>query len=323
MAFAGRLTELQKKEIIGMYWLERAKVAEAITLVNRLAMSTTSTKESELYGFLGMNPEMREWVTDRVSRTLNEESFRVVNRQFEITIGVSILDVIRGNTPQLAARLGQIADVDNRNWEKLLFEVLLTNPLGYDGVSFFNAAHPQRDTSLAAQANLLTNTQVGKLDIATAASPTPLQVSDAVMGVIQYMLGIKDDWGNPLGSGCRQFLVLVPINFWSVFAQAFGLGIIQGASEAVNNPLQATSADGFQISFTARTELTSDPTPNSFYTFATDAPIKPFIAQSEYVNPVEINEDRVWRFKEFDIGFDVSRAVAPGMWQFATKATFS
>src|ERR1700733_5666780 len=53
----------------------------------------TSTGEAEVYPRLNMLPGLREWVGDRVVNSLSQVTFRIANRMFEETIGVSRTDI--------------------------------------------------------------------------------------------------------------------------------------------------------------------------------------------------------------------------------------
>src|SRR5690606_34181812 len=54
-----------------------------------VAMEVTSNTETEEYGWLGVFPNLREWVGDRHIHGLEAQGFAIKNRKFESTVKVS------------------------------------------------------------------------------------------------------------------------------------------------------------------------------------------------------------------------------------------
>ena len=77
--------------------------------VNRLAMRVSSNQASEDYGFLGMVPQMQEWIGGREAKYLREYSFNVRNKDFEATLGIKDKDMIRDKTGQIRVRVDELA----------------------------------------------------------------------------------------------------------------------------------------------------------------------------------------------------------------------
>lgn len=110
----------------------------------KLATVITSTTASNTYGWLGKFPQMREWVGDRVVKSIKEFGYTVSNKKNEATLGVSRTDIEDDNLGQyrtLAQAMGQEAsDFYSRELAKIL--VAGAASLCYDGQNFFDTDHP-------------------------------------------------------------------------------------------------------------------------------------------------------------------------------------
>lgn len=116
----------------------------AAPALSPLAMQVKSTSRQTHYPWLGLAPQMREWLGDRVSKSLSAYEYSIVNRKFESTITVKrddIEDDLTGTLAPVFERMGQMVQL---HVDTLLAEALEagTTALCYDGESFFGAAHP-------------------------------------------------------------------------------------------------------------------------------------------------------------------------------------
>lgn len=105
-----------------------------------------SVNESNIYAWLGQFPQMRKWVGDRIVKNLETFNYQVPNVDFESTVGVprnKILDDVWGVYGNLMAEMGLAAAMHP---DEVLFGLLqngaAATSLCYDGLSYFNAAHP-------------------------------------------------------------------------------------------------------------------------------------------------------------------------------------
>lgn len=113
----------------------------------QLAMVVPSTGYSIDYKFLLDFPGMREWIGDRVIKSLAGKKWEVVNKDWEATIGVKknhIEDDQLGLYNPIVAALGEEAAFHPNS----LFSSLITNggaALCFDGQFFFDIDHPVGD----------------------------------------------------------------------------------------------------------------------------------------------------------------------------------
>lgn len=113
------------------------------------AMEVPSTAGEERYGWLGQFPKVREWIGDRVYRSLKTHGYSLVNRDFEVTVEVDrnhIEDDKLGLYKPLMIELGRSAA---EHPDELCYETLkggFTSQC-YDGQAFFDTDHPVVDAN--------------------------------------------------------------------------------------------------------------------------------------------------------------------------------
>lgn len=109
-----------------------------------VATTVPSTGAQVNYKWLGEIPGMREWIDERVISNLEAHDFTIVNKDFEMTVGVDrndIEDEQLGTYAPLFAQMGHAAAVHP---SQLVYSLL---PKGftskcYDGQYFFDTDHP-------------------------------------------------------------------------------------------------------------------------------------------------------------------------------------
>ena len=307
------------RDIIGKFYA--ALAATAMGWTSKIAMLIESDQPSEEYKWLGMAPAMREWIGARMLAALRDSGMLIRNKDFEASIVIPKKDIRRDKTGQIDIRINDLARRANAHWAKLLSTFIAngtgqTSGLAYDGQYFFDTDHSEGDSGT--QLNLLAAAQVPALDVTTATAPTPLEVSKAVLGVIAYMLSLKDDQGEPINEDAKGFLVMTSPVLWPAFASAFSLPMLDsGASNILVN------LDGFTLEVVPNPRLTYT---TQFATFRTDAVAKPLIMQDEFGIQSEFlgeGSDYAFDNNAYKFGVQASRNVGYGMWQYAAHATLS
>lgn len=110
----------------------------------QVATRIPSTTESNTYGWLDDWPRLREWIGDRVVKSLADHGYVVPNRDFESTVGVKrtkIEDDTYGIYAPMMQSMGQSAAEFP---DELVFSLLaagFTSPC-HDGQNFFDDEHP-------------------------------------------------------------------------------------------------------------------------------------------------------------------------------------
>lgn len=287
--------------------------------------ATGSRQKTEHYKWLGQAPMMRKWVAGRHPQGLNQEAYTLDNEKFEATMDVENDDLNRGLGSQIRVRIQEMADGANEYPQLLASGAvdLGTAALCYDGLPFFSASHPG-NAKVAAQKNLLAAGDVPALNVGTAAQPTPVEFTQAVLGVIAYMYGLKDDQGRPMNGAAKNFLVMVPVPLWMPAVGPAAIGLGNNMTGLANNPLlEAATRMGMNLEIVPNPYLawTTD-----FCIFRTDGRAKPLIWQEEY--PIQISTlgaDSEYAHTNDRQQFGIKRScnVGYGYWQFAAKATLS
>jgi len=310
---------LGRRDIIGKFFaaIEEYTGKSWIDLVSVLF---DSDQDSETYKWLGMVPAMREWVGGRQAKGFRENGITIVNKTFEATLNILVDWIRRDKTKQVRIRINELAERATGHWAKLL-STLITNGTGatsglcYDGQYFFDDDHSEGDSGT--QKNLLTNGEVAALDVAAATTPTVSEAIKAILGVIAYMLGYKDDQGEPMNANAKKFTVMTSVTLWPYLVHA-ELG--EPADES--NVLKELKKQGFIVSVVPNPRLTYT---TQFATFRTDAPAAPFIRQEE--EKISIGGKGEGSEFEFDnnmhqYGIKAIRNVGFGYWQYASHSTF-
>ena len=115
---------------------------------DKVATLVPSSRSSNTYGWLGAWPGLREWIGDRVVKSLSESSYQITNKDYESTVGVpknAIEDDEFGIYGPMMASMAQVAA---EHPDTLVFGLLkngFTTPC-YDGQNFFDEEHPVGDT---------------------------------------------------------------------------------------------------------------------------------------------------------------------------------
>jgi len=313
------LTKQTDRRFRTEYFLARNKRLQ-YTFAPAIGTRIETDQEQEEYTFLGESPYLREWKSSRMASDLLEQGVTIKNVDYEATLKIKASDLRRRKSDQIIKRVRNLGTRSALHWDQLIVDTLTSNsgagPVGYDGVAFFAATHSEG--SSGTQKNLLTATEVPALDVGTAAAPTATEMQAAILGVIQHMLGFKDDRGQPMTDGCREFSVVAPVNLWGALVSALGLKVIQGSGGAIDNPL--ANLEGFTIRPHVTGLLT---TTTVFYVFATDVDVRSLILQDEVDDAIETDESRVFTDKMVYFGVSATRGIGPGYWQFASKATLS
>ena len=309
---------LSSRAIIGEFYarLEQSVGAE---WVNLLSMLFQSDQGSETYNWLGMAPVMREWVGGRNAKGFRENGITIENLSFEATLEVLVKELKRDKTGQILVRVREMADRTNAHWAKLLSTLIINAEaqVCYDGQYFFDTDHSEgdsgtQDNDLSIDISALPANQHG-----TITAPSSEEMEQAILQTVQAILGFKDDQGEPMNEGAKNFIVMCPVPF------------MQAAISAIKNPVLTsgktntiTTAD-FSITPVVNPRLTWT---TKFATFRADGNVKPFIRQEEEEVALKaIAEGSELEFNEgkHHYGVDASRNVGLGYWQHACLATLA
>lgn len=109
-----------------------------------VAMEVTSATAEEQYGWLGMFPDLREWIGARHIHGLQTHGFTIRNRKFESTVMVP-RDIIEDDKVSIFKPMFlEMGRVAKQHPDTLIFELLKDGFTAtcYDGQNFFDDEHP-------------------------------------------------------------------------------------------------------------------------------------------------------------------------------------
>lgn len=282
----------------------------------------TSDQDSETYKWLGMVPQMREWIGGRNAKGFRDNGITIENKHFEATLEVLVRELRRDKTGQVLVRVRELAQRANAHWAKLLSSLILNgaSSVCYDGQYFFDTDHAEGDSGTQSNSISVDISALPSAVHGSTTAPSVEEMQGSIMNAIQAIYGFKDDQGEPLNENARNFLVMVPPSLW------------QPAMSAVYTPLAGalqTSMDQIRMG-----GLTIIPVVNArlstwtanLAVFRTDSEVKPFIRQEEEsIQMKAIAEGSELEFKEdkHHYGLDSWRNVGYGIWQNACLVTMT
>lgn len=125
----------------------------------KIATTVPSTSRENHYGWLGDIPGLREWFGDRQVHGLKAHGYSLVNRPFELTIGVDRDDIDDDNYGIYTPRFEFMGESASQHPDELIFGLLAAGfaTACYDNQNFFDTDHPVGD-------GVVSNMQAGGSD---------------------------------------------------------------------------------------------------------------------------------------------------------------
>ena len=315
----GATAELSSRAIRGFFYeaLEAKVDAGWITAICNMF---NSDQESETYKWLTQSPVMREWISGRNAKGFQSNGITIENKEFEATIEILLKDIRRDKTGQIRMRMNDLVRRSYTHWKSLVSTLILngTTGLAYDGQAFFSASHSEGNSGTFK--NLLTASEYGVLNVATATAPTAAEMAAALLAVVTHLYTFKDDQGEPRNEDALHFVCMVPVPLFGATQAAVTSNILQGSSGSFDNPLKGNK---FTIDVVPNARLTWT---DAFSVFRADAEAKPFICQQETETDLKMKaegSDFEFDNNAWQVGIDATRNVGYGMHWQAAKAVLS
>jgi len=309
---------LSSRAIIGKFYATLAALAGA-SWVDKVSMLFESDQESETYKWLGMVPQMREWIAGRNAKGFRENGITITNKEYEATLEVLTKEIRRDKTGQVMVRINELARRTISHWASLLTTLMINGEAAvcYDGQYFFDTDHSEGDSG----------TQNNDLSISISALPAAVhgsitlpsaeEMQQCILQAIAAILGFKDDQGEPFNEDASEFLVMVPTSLWIPAKAAISMKLVgYGESSQIDT-------SGFNIGVAANPRLTWTA---QFAAYETGAMVKPFIRQEEQpitIDAVAEGSELEFNEKKHHYGVSASRNVGYGYWQKACLVTMT
>jgi phage major head subunit gpT-like protein len=303
-------TGLTSRAIIGRFYRRLEAHAESAWWT-KLAFQFSSSQETETYRWLGMVPQVREWIGGRQIRPLRSAGVTIVNKTWEATIRVDADEQRRDKTGQVMVRINELARRVASHPNKLLTTLIESGAtdVGYDGSAFFATDHSEGASGT--QSNSITH------DSSTPTAPTATEMYDAIVAGVTQLMRINDDAGEPLNDGAQGFLVMVPMTFLPATLAA----LTSNPNNATTNPLAGN--DPFAVNWIANPRLSWT---DKLVVFRSDGDTRPFIFQEEL--PVQIHalaegSELEANENQHQYGVKAVHAAGYGFWQNACLVTLT
>ena len=259
---------------------------------SKIATEVISNTKTMNYAWLGDFPRMREWVGDRVLKDLSAYTYQITGKKFESTIEVDRDDIEYDNLGIVKPRIQMMASEAVEHYDELVFGLLETQGLCYDGDPFFSDTHTVGDA-------LFSNIGTKKL---TAAS------------LLEYraqMRGLTTEVGSPLR--IKPTLLLVPPELEAKAIDILVKEFLLGGETNVTKGL---------MDYLVCDWLTDA---SAWYMMDVSRPLKPIILQKnkeiKFVAMDKDDDENVFMRDKFRYGVDSRCNVGYGLWQLAFKST--
>lgn len=270
------------------------------TMWEKIAQKIPSSSRENDYGWLSDFPSMREWVGEKVIKSLSAFGYTVKNKDFEATIAVKRNDLEDDQTHQYALKAKSAGQSGAKLPDQIV--AMLVNggfdSVCFDGQYFFDDDHP-------VGAGTYSNRGTKKFSARTLAE------AQASYGVARtQMQNVKNDEGEPLGITPNILLVPVALQDEAKFLMtADKIGdepnIYKGTAEVVVWP-----------------RLKSD---SAWFLLDTSQLLMPFFYQErkapQPVEQTDMASDDVFMRGEYKFGVEARGNGGYGLWQTAYGST--
>jgi len=137
---AQRLKEVQA----GFHTLYQSAYEGATSDHTMVATTVPSDGASEIHGWLGQLPGVREWVGDRVINRMSLHGFEIYNKDWELTEAVARNSIQDDKVGIYALRFTNMGQSARAHPPAMVWPLLAQGFANkcYDGKNFFSAAHP-------------------------------------------------------------------------------------------------------------------------------------------------------------------------------------
>jgi len=129
---------------VGFVGIFKKAFSSAPSQWEKVAIRIKSSGKENAYGWLSKFPQMREWVGDRVLKSIKESAYTLPNKKFEASIGVDRTDIEDDNLGMYNGMFQSMGQEAVEHVDRNIFGLLKAGftSLCYDGQNFFDTDHP-------------------------------------------------------------------------------------------------------------------------------------------------------------------------------------
>ena len=103
------------------------------TQKEKIATTIPSTSKLNTYGWLGDFPQMKEWIGEREIQNLSEKAYNIMNKHFEMTVGVNRDDIEDDNLGMYTLQMQQMGQSAKEHQDILAIGML---PGGFKNLAY-------------------------------------------------------------------------------------------------------------------------------------------------------------------------------------------
>lgn len=108
-----------------------------------MATEVPSSAKSNVYGWVAQSTKMREWLGPRIAVNLKEHAYTLTNKSFEGTVEVDRDEIEDDNLANYSTQMmPQLGAAAKKHPDRLLVDLIQSNPETFDGEDLFSASHP-------------------------------------------------------------------------------------------------------------------------------------------------------------------------------------
>lgn len=277
-----------------------------------IATRIPSTRSKETYGWLGDTPKMKEWVSERTPKALQEHGFTILNKDYESTIEVDRNAIEDDEYGQVAIRVQQMGESAKVFYDERCTEVLEagTSELCYDGQFFFDTDHQEGDSPTQSNAPAASSTYT----FDTAANA--VAVAKLVKNAMSQFKTDKNKHAHVRLTHC-----MVPTSLEMTAREAFDPTIISTAGGAT--PANVVGKGLVKVLVNPFLTNASTIAYSPVYWFDLSKPVKPLIFQDrkqpEFVALDKPDSPSLFFRKKIYYGVDLRCNFGYGDWRYAYR----
>jgi phage major head subunit gpT-like protein len=280
------------------------------TWYDQLCTDTPSNAKSNTYGFKAQSTALRQWLGPRVAQNLQEHDYVLVNQKYEATVELSRDEIADDSINVFATQtIPDLAEATRKHPDSLLASVISTNPNCYDGLSFFNTAHPNYNRS-GSGATTFSNDQTASGGL-TATNYATVRAS------MRSRIGEN---GLPLMVNAGLLIVPPALEYQALTimqSATYAVPNTTGASATVDNVLRGMS----KVLVVPELEVA----PTVWYLADVTRAVKPFVHQlrdpAELIAMIDPSNPKVFDLDVFTWGVRVRRNVGVTLPHLITRVT--
>ena len=268
--------------------------------VMSMIMETKSTADQEKYGWLGEVAQMQEWKDERNLKGLVDYDYSIPNVDYESTLKVNKNAMDDDQLGAVKIRIRDLASRARTHVRKLFFDQIQLGEteLGYDGVPFYSASHPESGSN---QSNLITAAALA------GSVQTVAEMKIEFVAARSAMRQFKDDQGEPRNEGELKLKVVCSSDLEGVVDELLTADLLSNATNTLKGA--------------ASKLVSSRLTGAEWYMMNEAGDIKPLILQNRKPITFESMEkgERAFMRKELLFGVDYRVGFGFGVWYKSVK----